>query len=96
MRDCIMYIITKCWYIILLVLLIYAPSRTFFAQGVGSNSAIQGITITKNDSVNVQVSYTITRPIYLILRVHSLGSTLPLIKQLVPRALGNLSVYREA
>lgn len=92
MKECIMHI-AKYLLIPLFLMVVYSPA--WAAADGSSDSAVQDIIIEKDKNANVLVSYTITKPVYLIIRVHSLSQTFPLIKQILPHALRNPGKYTE-
>jgi len=89
----IMHIAKKCFLIPILFILIYSPARA--AADGSPDSAVQNLIIEKDKNANVLVTYTITKPVYLIIRVHSLSQTFPLVKQILPYALRNPGRYTE-
>lgn len=95
MNGHIMHIAKKCFLIpiFILFILIYSPAGA--AADGSSDSAVQDLIIEKDKNSNVLVTYTITKPVYLIIRVHSLSQTFPLVKQVLPHALRNIGKYTE-
>lgn len=72
---------------------IYSPAWAAVTESL--DSAVQDFIVDKDKNANVLVSYTITKPVYLILRVYSVGSTPFLLKQILPLSLRNPGRYTE-
>lgn len=65
------------------------------AASLDQGSAVQDFIVEKDKNDNVLISYSITKPVYLILRVYSTNPSLILLKQILIRALRNPGRYTE-
>lgn len=90
-----MNIVIRTLSVIAFLLLICTPLSTLAADTGNTVNPVLDLTIIKDKNANVLVSYTITKPVYLILRVHSLSPNFPLVKQILPLTFRSPGTYTE-